>query len=154
MRVLLRPLVLAGLFVAAGCAGHPPTTPGPGNAGAGAAGAPGPAPARADSASGFSYTLEGLDRNGDRKVSKEEFRVALERKFKELDKDGSGKIDVKLECLERASHHCQHADKSGDGQVDLAEFIAHGQAEFDRADTNKDGFLAPEEISALQIFGW
>jgi hypothetical protein len=155
MRTLSLSLCLAGLLLAqGGCAPPPPAadSASPKSPAASSAAPTGAAPGRAEAA--FSYTLDGLDKNGDRRVSRAEFRAALERKFKEIDKDGSGRIEIRVECIEHLRAHCETADKGGDGHVDLAEFVAHGEAEFDRADVNKDGFLAPEEISALQIFGW
>jgi hypothetical protein len=100
------------------------------------------------------YTLDDLDTSRDGQVSRAEFRAALERKFKQLDSDGSGKIDVLRECSEDGRSRCQSADKSGDGHVDLAEFLAHGEAEFDRVDVNKNGSLSADEIRELHIFAW
>ncbi len=37
-------------------------------------------------------------------------------------------------------------DRNGDGKLDRSEVPERMQGLFDRADTNKDGFLTPEEI--------
>ena len=39
-------------------------------------------------------------------------------------------------------------DRNGDGKLDRSEVPERLQGLFDRADTNKDGFLTPEEIRA------
>jgi hypothetical protein len=113
-----------------------------------------PAHVRVRAGSLVTYTLDDLDTSRDGQVSRAEFRAALERKFKQLDSDGSGKIDVFRECSQDARSHCQGADRSGDGHVDLAEFLAHGEAEFDRVDVNRNGSLSAEEIRQLHIFAW
>jgi Ca2+-binding EF-hand superfamily protein len=40
-------------------------------------------------------------------------------------------------------------DRNGDGKLDRSELPERMQGIFDRADTNKDGFLTPEEIKTL-----
>jgi len=40
-------------------------------------------------------------------------------------------------------------DRNGDGKLDRSEVPERMQGLFDRADTNKDGFLTPEEIRTL-----
>lgn len=40
-------------------------------------------------------------------------------------------------------------DRNGDGKLDRSEVPERMQGLFDRADTNKDGYLTPEEIRTL-----
>ena len=40
-------------------------------------------------------------------------------------------------------------DRNGDGRLDRSEVPERMQGLFDRADTNKDGYLTPEEIRTL-----
>jgi hypothetical protein len=40
-------------------------------------------------------------------------------------------------------------DRNGDGKLERSEVPERMQGLFDRADTNKDGFLTPEEIRTL-----
>lgn len=88
-----------------------------------------------------------LDKDGDKKITKAEYMSAmnkmrpsqvdemkLRRAFKELDADGSGKIDAKelkmvLEkCGKKVSDNAiqdiiKKVDKDGDGQINCEEFI-------------------------------
>lgn len=42
-----------------------------------------------------------------------------------------------------------HFDRNGDGKLDRSEVPERMQGLFDRADSNKDGLLTPEEIRTL-----
>jgi Ca2+-binding EF-hand superfamily protein len=105
-----------------------------------------------------------LDKNQDQVVEREEVpesaRPAFEKLLKAGDMNNDGKIDI--EEIRVLSQHLQAADdpkarfkamdKDGDGKVSRAEFTGV-PANFDRFDTNKDGFLDKDEAARSAAAG-
>ncbi len=50
----------------------------------------------------------------------------------------------------RGERFIQRLDTDRDGKVSQAEALAAAQARFDRADSNKDGFVTADELAALR----
>jgi hypothetical protein len=102
--------------------------------------------AASDSGSRF---IQKFDKNGDGKVSQEEFPWPVEH-FNELDTNGDGYIDA-TEAPKGPPHHgmmggdfIQKFDKDADGKVSKEEFP--GPAEhFNQLDANGDGYIDATE---------
>ncbi len=58
---------------------------------------------------------------------------------------GRASTDVSGDLVETMMHF----DRNGDGKLDRSEVPERMQGLFDRADSNKDGLLTPEEIRTL-----
>jgi Ca2+-binding EF-hand superfamily protein len=109
------------------------------------------------------------DRNGDGKVSPEEFaggeraaRLSEEARgkiFERLDKDGDGFItskELKPRGRGPGAAFLKKADSDGDGRISRAEFLADPPFKkvdqerlnrmFDRMDQNKDGFIDKKDL--------
>ena len=91
------------------------------------------------------------DKNGDGKVTKEEFPGATER-FARLDKDGDGAItpdEFKAAMTDEQGkggrRMLMQFDKNGDGKVGRDEFPG-GDEKFKELDKNGDGFIAEDEV--------
>ncbi len=99
------------------------------------------------------------DKNGDGKVTKDEFPGPAER-FAMLDKDGDGAVtQEEMTAAMRAGgpggpgekggkRLFQRFDKNGDGKVARDEFPG-GDAAFQGMDKNGDGFLTTDEVEAM-----
>jgi Ca2+-binding EF-hand superfamily protein len=96
-----------------------------------------------------------LDRNGDGKVTKDEFK-GPEPLFARIDADGDGSISkeeaAKFQPAQGAgagggmlAQRILGMDKNNDGKVSRDEFTGI-PANFDRWDANKDGFITRDEI--------
>lgn len=87
--------------------------------------------------------LARMDRNGDQKVSFEEFRNAMVRRFAARDRDGSGALEGK----EFPPEWLVGADLAqSEGKVTIAGFSGELRPTFDRFDTDKDGYISGTEI--------
>jgi len=92
--------------------------------------------------------MEKLDKNGDGKITKEEWTAA----FNEMDKDGDGALTVR-ELMARApgqggpdySRMLARFDKNKDKKISLDEFV---DERFGQADRNGDGAMTKEEYKA------
>lgn len=90
--------------------------------------------------------VERMDRNLDGKISFEEYRNAMVRRFDARDRNGDGF----LEGDEFPKEWLAGADvKAATGKVSWDQFVAELQPVFDRFDGNKDGQLETAEIAAL-----
>lgn len=90
--------------------------------------------------------LKRMDRDNDGKVSLEEYRNALSRRFHALDADMDGVLradEIPREWLEVSD-----ADISGDG-LNLQELSAHLQPVFQGFDLDRDGRLDRDELAGL-----
>jgi Ca2+-binding EF-hand superfamily protein len=103
--------------------------------------------------------LEGADTNGDGVITREEFKVARERAFTRLDRNGDGYIDKddlssrlagRRNALERLTQLVAQLDKDGDGRVSKTEFVEGPTPLFDRADTDHNGELSRDEVTAIK----
>ena len=116
----------------------------------------------ADPGSGRGAMLERLkaaDKNADGMLSREE-AAALPRvaaHFDEIDANKNNQITMEELRAFHAARHGEHAgafmkrmDTDNDGKISKAEALAAAAAHFDAADTNKDGFLTPDEMKAAR----
>lgn len=90
--------------------------------------------------------LKRMDRDNDGKVSLEEYRNALSRRFHALDADADGVLradEIPREWLEVSD-----ADISGDG-LSMQELSSHLQPVFQDFDTDHDGRLDRDELAGL-----
>jgi len=90
--------------------------------------------------------VERMDRNLDGKISFEEYRNAMVRRFDARDRNGDGV----LEGDEFPKEWLAGADVQGAiGKVSWDQFVGELQLVFDRFDGNKDGQLEAAEIAAF-----
>jgi len=91
------------------------------------------------------------DTNADGKISREEFTAVMDQRFARLDKNGDGFItadEVSDMPARGPGGGVMAADADHDGKVSHAEFTALATARFARLDTNGDGQITPDEMSA------
>ena len=102
-------------------------------------------PAAAESpATSSQQLLKRMDRNNDDKVSFEEYRNAVSRRFHALDRDGDGLLqDSEIPAQWRT------AEAGGAGALTHEEFAAHLPTVFQEFDRNQDGQLDHDELNAL-----
>ena len=88
--------------------------------------------------------LKRMDRNNDGKVSFEEYRNAVSRRFHSLDRDGDGQLqDGEIPPEWRVG------EAGGPGVLTQAEFAAHLPTVFQEFDRNHDGQLDHDELDTL-----
>ena len=102
--------------------------------------------------------IEGLDADGDSKITRREYIDARNARFTQLDQDRDGRLTV--EDFPRASQSqslnalagrlVAHADLNQDGAVTQDELGLAGTPLFDRADSNGDGFVDQDEVARLR----
>ena len=102
--------------------------------------------------------VEGLDGDGDGKITRREYIDARTARFTELDQDRDGRLSA--EDFPRASQSqslnalagrlVAHADLNQDGAVTQDELGLAGTPLFDRADSNGDGFVDQDEVARLR----
>lgn len=90
--------------------------------------------------------IQRMDRNIDGKISFEEYRNAMLRRFDDSDRNGDGSLDGE----EFPKEWLAGADAEATaGKVSWADFGASLQMVFDRFDGDKDGQLDSAEIDAF-----
>lgn len=90
--------------------------------------------------------LERMDRNIDGKISFEEYRNAMLRRFDARDKNGDGVLEGKEYPKEWLAGAGQEAIA---GKLTWDEFGAALQPTFDQYDVDRDGLLDSSEIAAF-----
>ena len=76
-------------------------------------------------------------------TSRLDFGAAAERRFRALDRNGDDKLSRNE--WPRADSRIAGYDKNADGEVTLGEYNGGAIARFDRMDLNKDGTVTSEE---------
>ena len=92
-----------------------------------------------------SRLLQRMDRNGDGKISFEEYRNAMLRRFAARDKNHDGVLDEK----EFPKEWLAGAGATADNKVTLEEFGDELEGVFKRFDSNGDGQLEAGELDAF-----
>jgi len=102
--------------------------------------------------------VDGIDADGDSKITRREYIDARNARFTQLDQDRDGRLTV--EDFPRASQSqslnalagrlVAHADLNQDGAVTQDELGLAGTPLFDRADSNGDGYVDQEEVARLR----
>jgi Ca2+-binding EF-hand superfamily protein len=88
--------------------------------------------------------MQRMDRDGDGKVSFEEYRNAMLRRFDSRDKNKNGVLEGS-----EIPRSWLADNGSADSRVDLEEYGAQLESSFAQFDTNKDGQLDLDEVRAL-----
>ncbi len=100
--------------------------------------------------------LQALDTSGDGKISREEAAQSkgLAKHFDQIDANKDGFLTREEFAAQRArmaAAKLKAVDKDGDGRISRVEAEAKAPRlakNFDQIDTNKDGYLSKEEITA------
>ncbi|HEX5461560.1 MAG TPA: EF-hand domain-containing protein [Steroidobacteraceae bacterium] len=110
---------------------------------------------RPDAAEAF----QAADANHDGTVTRAELIASRAGRFSKLDRNGDGYIDSddlpkRLRRRQKASDRIAaliaQFDKDGDGRISRDEFVNGPTLAFDRADTNHDGKLSPDELKGAK----
>jgi Ca2+-binding EF-hand superfamily protein len=105
----------------------------------------------------FQHMLQKMDTNGDGRISLNEYLAAATARFKGIDTQNKGSIDVAAiasspETAKRDERMAQfmvkHLDSAGNGYVTQDEFLAAAKKRFARLDKTGDGKLTPDEFAA------
>ncbi|HEX5065139.1 MAG TPA: EF-hand domain-containing protein [Myxococcota bacterium] len=101
-------------------------------------------PPTADPRAAFAAT----DKNKDGVIDHAEFQARITEVFYFADQDKNGLAKKgELHVFDEDELFAE-ADKNGDGQLSLREFVAARFVLFEEADTNKDGVLSLDEVLA------
>ena len=89
--------------------------------------------------------FQRYDRNGDRRIDREEFQQAVVEVFYFRDKNKNGYLTA--DELEGAiSQAVRAASRTGDGRLSMGEYVNALFKDFEAMDTDADGTLTVEEI--------
>ena len=102
--------------------------------------------------------IEGLDADGDGRITRREYLDARTARFTQLDQDRDGLVSPADFPRARQSQSLNtlagrlvaHADLNRDGAVSQDELGLAGTPLFDRADSNGDGAVDQEEVARLR----
>jgi Ca2+-binding EF-hand superfamily protein len=100
----------------------------------------------------------GADKNGDGKITRQEFKEARAARFDTIDSDKNGALsrDEFIAAAPNfrgrmlASSTFASFDKNGDGALSREEFAGGPTPGFDYADANDDGVLTADEAAAAR----
>jgi hypothetical protein len=92
--------------------------------------------------------MDGADKDGDSRMSFEEYKQAVRSRYASFDADGDGKV-TKDEVISRlmpwvemrAERAVSRLDQNDDGQISADEDFEHALIAFGQLDLNGDGFL-------------
>ncbi|MCK9432179.1 MAG: EF-hand domain-containing protein [Candidatus Omnitrophica bacterium] len=90
--------------------------------------------------------FKNIDLNKDNYISADEMRTYQSRKFKELDRDGSGDLESSELKNEGAALH-KNADLNNDGKVSADESDRQFREYFRQMDKNSDGQVSEAEYT-------
>ena len=96
--------------------------------------------------------LNAYDANGDGALDRAEFQVAQRDTFHGLDTNDDGLVtEAELQARGDNATNILSRDADGDGALTEAEFLSQAPG-FARADKNRDGVLAGQELARLEKF--
>ncbi|HZT02802.1 MAG TPA: EF-hand domain-containing protein [Steroidobacteraceae bacterium] len=116
-------------------------------------------PLNARTRSSAAQMLASADANHDGTVTRAEFIAARASRFSKLDRNSDGYIDAgdlpkrlrrRHKAADRMSALIAQFDEDGDGRISRDEFVNGPTLAFDRADTNRDAVLSPDELKRAQ----
>jgi Ca2+-binding EF-hand superfamily protein len=98
--------------------------------------------------------LQQVDKNGDGRVSRDEFLARRDAAFADADANRDGKVTqaefnamIAKRQSERWAVMFRRLDVNGDGVLGADEMAAPGQIRFNGMDANRDGYLDEDEMS-------
>ena len=107
----------------------------------------------------LSKFINKFDTNSDNQVTKAEFDIAMEQRFKKMDADGNGVVSrEEFKKNTKASHKKYNKkkkakmDTNNDGRISKQEYLEAknrwAEKKFAKLDKNTDGFLSEQERTA------
>src|SRR5262249_25408687 len=111
----------------------------------------------ANGGGGHEHWLADADSNHDGKISRAEFMAARDARFTQMDANHDGSLQANerphwggaAQNASATGGHGNRGDANGDGVISRAEYDAQGGRQFDRLDTDHDGFLSQAELQAM-----
>jgi len=102
--------------------------------------------------------LKAMDKNGDGQISRDEASAhpKLAKHFDQIDTNKDGQLsadELRAAHAKGAAMKLKAIDKDGDSRISRAEAEAKSPRlaqNFDRLDTNKDGYLSKDELAAAR----